>query len=399
MLSSWLTIDRQAIAHNLQAFRKLLKPQTKLFGVVKSNAYGHGLGILSAVEPLVDGLAVVNVAEGLEIRKLGFKKRVLVLGPFFDHEELLEAQKNNWELEITKQEDITHSQFALPSSLLPELKVHIKVNTGLNRLGFSSSEIDNVCSQLQKIPNVRIQGIFSHLSDAENPASLQTKEQMHIFNQTIQNLPPELQNIEKHIAASSATLLFPGSHFDLVRIGISMYGLWPSQETHDAWHAMQPPSSSSTPPSSSSSNLEFRTLRFHSGQALNLELFPALTYQTKIMCIQNVPAGSLVGYGGSYRTRLPSRIATIPVGYYEGLPRSLSNKGKVVTCDKEAPLVGRICMNMAMIDITDIPEATVNSDVTLIGKGISADKQAELAGTISYELLSRIPEHIPRIYS
>jgi len=387
MLSSWLTIDRQAIAHNLQAFRKLLKPQTKLFGVVKSNAYGHGLGILSAVEPLVDGLAVVNVAEGLEIRKLGFKKRVLVLGPFFDHEELLEAQKNNWELEITKQEDITHSQFALPSSLLPELKVHIKVNTGLNRLGFSSSEIDNVCSQLQKIPNVRIQGIFSHLSDAENPASLQTKEQMHIFNQTIQNLPPELQNIEKHIAASSATLLFPGSHFDLVRIGISMYGLWPSQETHDAWHAMQASTSSSSP----SSNLEFRTL--------NLELFPALTYQTKIMCIQNVPAGSLVGYGGSYRTRRPSRIATIPVGYYEGLPRSLSNKGKVVTCDKEAPLVGRICMNMSMIDITDIPEATVNSDVTLIGKGISADKQAELAGTISYELLSRIPEHIPRIYS
>jgi len=296
MLSSWLTIDRQAIAHNLQAFRKLLKPQTKLFGVVKSNAYGHGLGILSAVEPLVDGLAVVNVAEGLEIRKLGFKKRVLVLGPFFDHEELLEAQKNNWELEITKQEDITHSQFALPSSLLPELKVHIKVNTGLNRLGFSSSEIDNVCSQLQKIPNVRIQGIFSHLSDAENPASLQTKEQMHIFNQTIQNLPPELQNIEKHIAASSATLLFPGSHFDLVRIGISMYGLWPSQETHDAWHAMQASTSSSSP----SSNLEFRTL--------NLELFPALTYQTKIMCIQNVPAGSLVGYGGSYRTRRPSRI-------------------------------------------------------------------------------------------
>ncbi|OGC81440.1 MAG: alanine racemase [Candidatus Abawacabacteria bacterium RBG_16_42_10] len=399
MLSSWLTIDRQAIAHNLQAFRKLLKPQTKLFGVVKSNAYGHGLGILSAVEPLVDGLAVVNVAEGLEIRKRGFKKRVLVLGPFFSHEELLEAQKNNLEIEIVKQEDLTYLRFALPSNLLPPLKVHIKVNTGLNRLGFLPQDLSTILPQLQNNPNIVTQGIFSHLSDAENPASLQTKEQLQSFTEAINSFPESAKNIEKHIAASSATLLFPNSHFDLVRIGISMYGLWPSQETHDAWHAMQPPSSSSTPPSSSSSNLEFRTLRFHSGQALNLELFPALTYQTKIMCIQNVPAGSLVGYGGSYRTRLPSRIATIPVGYYEGLPRSLSNKGKVVTCDKEAPLVGRICMNMAMIDITDIPEATVNSDVTLIGKGISADKQAELAGTISYELLSRIPEHIPRIYS
>jgi len=399
MLSSWLTIDRQAIAHNLQAFRKLLKPQTKLFGVVKSNAYGHGLGILSAVEPLVDGLAVVNVAEGLEIRKLGFKKRVLVLGPFFSHEELLEAQKNNLEIEIVKQEDLTYLRFALPSNLLPPLKVHIKVNTGLNRLGFLPQDLSTILPQLQNNPNIVTQGIFSHLSDAENPASLQTKEQLQSFTEAINSFPESAKNIEKHIAASSATLLFPNSHFDLVRIGISMYGLWPSQETHDAWHAMQPPSSSSTPPSSSSSNLEFRTLRFHSGQALNLELFPALTYQTKIMCIQNVPAGSLVGYGGSYRTRRPSRIATIPVGYYEGLPRSLSNKGKVVTCDKEAPLVGRICMNMSMIDITDIPEATVNSDVTLIGKGISADKQAELAGTISYELLSRIPEHIPRIYS
>ncbi len=378
MFSSWITVNNRAIAHNLKAFRSLIKPTTKLFGVVKSNAYGHGFGILSTVEPLVDGLAVVNVNEGLELRKLGFKKRILVVGPFFNHEELLEAQKNNLELEIVKQEDLSlidNYQLIIDNSS-PPLKIHLKVNTGLNRLGFSPSDIANVCSQLQKIPNVTIQGIFSHLSDAENPASLQTKEQLRVFDEAVKNLPPSLGNIEKHIAASSATLLFPDSHYDLVRIGISMYGLWPSQETHDA----------------------FLHSRFSIDDS-RFSLQPALTYRTKIICIQNVPTGSLVGYGGNFRTRRPSRIATIPVGYYEGLPRGLSNKGIVVIHEKEAPIVGRICMNMTMIDITDIPKATVGSEVTLIGKTISTDRQADLAGTISYELLSRIPAHIPRVYT
>lgn len=358
-----------ALKHNIAQFQSLLRAPTKILAIIKSNAYGHGLEIGPTIEPLVGGFGVISLDEALRLRELGVKKRIVVLGPT--------TNPHAWQLAQTKDVEMCVFDNAFTSHLsvnLPALKVHIKVNTGLNRLGIIGDKLKQLCNDLD-MPQVEIKAIFSHLADAENPSSVQTKEQLKAFQNLITSHTAQTIQLEKHIAATAATLLFPESHHDWVRIGIGLYGIWPSPETLESWQELHPQS--------------------------NFALKPALKYISQIMAIQEVPAGSLIGYGGTYRTRKKSRIATIPIGYYEGIPRQLSNKGIVKIHNVIAPIVGNICMNMTMIDITHIPDAQLNDDVIFIDNNQespnSAQRQGELCGTIAYTMVTNIPQHIPRI--
>lgn len=369
--STRVEVSLSALRHNIRQFRKIVSEKTAIMVVIKSNAYGHGIEVAKAVENDVNAFGVVNVQEGVSLRKLGIKKRIVVLGSTVEVAEIQDAKKEGLEIAIFNTDHLDQL-----SPEFPPLKVHIKINSGLNRLGIAPEHVGELLEKLQKMSCIHMQGLFSHLADAENPASLQTIDQLHVFQTVLEKFPDLTAPLEKHIGATAATLLFPHSHYQLVRLGIGFYGIWPSKETEESWQALYP------------------------NQQLTLQ--PALSFKSAIVCIQDVPAGSLIGYGGTYRTRKPSRIATIPVGYYEGLPRTLNNKGMVIINDHRAPIVGNICMNMTMVNITEIPSAKLGSTVTIIGQEnnnqITIDEQATLANTIPYELLTNIPAHIPRLY-
>ncbi|MBI4835714.1 MAG: alanine racemase [Candidatus Abawacabacteria bacterium] len=365
-------VSLSALRYNLLQFSNILTEPTKILSIIKANAYGHGLEIAKALEELVIGFGVVTVEEGVRLRQLGIKKKLIVLGLIENAKDFLAAQEFNLEVALM---DLDNLQSL--STQLPPLAIHIKLNTGLNRLGILPEQLPAFLHTLGNNPLIRVQGIYSHLADAENPASFQTKEQLKSFRLALDTNQPLVEKLEKHIANSASTLLFPQSHYDYVRVGISTYGIWPSQETLDAW--------------------EYTDKKSH-----DFQLKPALSYRTSIVAIQEISAGSLIGYAGTYRTRRKSRIATVPIGYYEGVMRTLSNKGIMLVNGKRAPIIGNVCMNMTMLDVSDIPMARKHSVVTFIGSDgaetISATEQSVFADTIPYLLLSNIPPHIPRIY-
>ncbi len=374
-LPYWIEIDHQAIRHNIRFLREQLPLATKLFCVIKSNAYGHG--ILAVAKTLdqsteVDGVVVNSIEEGILLRNHEFKKRILVAGAYRSPELIKEAQTKEIELEIANDDHLQILEY-LAKEKQP-LVVHIKVNTGLNRLGFNEEQIATSFKKLIEHPTVKIKGLFSHLANSEDTQSIQTISQLRRFREFMTKYP----DYESHISASAATLLIPDAHFDLVRVGISTFGLWPSPEVTMRWHKNNPLIKSSP-------------------------LKPALSFRTSIIHIADLDSGEPVGYGGTYVTKRPTRTAIIPCGYYEGLPRLWSNKACVLVKGKRAPIIGRIAMNMTTIDITDIADVNLGTIVTIIGQDgdeyLSADEQARHADTINYELVTRLPDFIVRVHS
>lgn len=372
-LPYWLEIDHQAILHNIRFFKSQLSASAKLFCVIKSNAYGHG--ILAVAKTLdqsavVDGVVVNSIEEASSLRDHDFKKRILVAGAYRNQELIKIAQLKNIELEVANDDHLQILDY-LSKDIQP-LSIHIKVNTGLNRLGFTAEQLTASFKKLTEHPAIKIKGIFSHLANSEDPQSIQTISQLMKFRLFVSRYP----DYENHISASAATLLMPDAHFDLVRVGISTFGLWPSPEVETLWHKNNPAVKDSP----------FK---------------PALSFRSSIIHITDLDIGEPVGYGGAFVTKRPTRTAIIPCGYYEGLPRAWSNKAALIVKGKRAPIIGRIAMNMTTIDITDIANVTLDSIVTIIGQDgneyLSADEQAKHADTINYELVTRLPEFIVRV--
>lgn len=368
----WLEIDHQAITDNLSFFRKILPQTTKLFSVIKSNAYGHGfLAVANTIQnhPGVDGAVVNTIAEGLLLRANQFSKRILVAGAYRTKDLVMQAQEQSLELEFTHEDQLTWLQYL--KAQFPPLIIHLKVNTGLNRLGLDHDQLNQVLMILKQNPLIKIQGLFSHFASSEDPQNQQTISQIKRFNAFLAAHP----GYENHISASTATLLIPEAWYDLVRVGFSTYGLWPSSATETVWYQQNPQCSQSP-------------------------LKPALKFLSTIVSLTWIEAGELVGYGGTFVTPRRTRIAVLPCGYAEGLPRLWSNRASVLICGKRAPIIGRIAMNMTTVDVTDIPEVNQKSIVTIIGTDhqqiLSAAEQASMAETIDYELLTRLPEFIPR---
>jgi alanine racemase len=367
-----LEIDLDAIRRNVVALAELVAP-AGYAAVIKSNAYGHGLvPVARAVENDVAAFCVYGFEEAATLRESGITTPVLVLGPVDAHDLAGAAERD---ITIAVWSDGAFLRDATRASLARgrRLRVHAKIDTGVTRLGLDADRAAGTIANYLASGDLELAGVFTHLAAAEELESNYTLGQLERFETALAPLDGLLaeRRVVRHAAASAAAMLYPKLRLDLVRAGIATYGIWPSQATRDA-----------------------------AGGAIALE--PALTWTSELVVVREVEAGRSVGYGCTFHTTRPSRIGVVPIGYAEGIPRAASSRGIVLVAGRRVPLVGRICMNMCFVDVTDAPQARAGSRVTLIGRdgdaSIDANEFAETAGTIGYEIVARLPAGVPRRY-
>ncbi len=369
--NSWVEIDSRALESNVKKLRQLAGEDRSFMAVVKSNAYGHGMEAVSriALRGGADWLGVFSVDEGLALRKAGIDAPILVFGPT-PPAEIDNALGAGLRLTVAS-EHAAREVAAANSSGRP---VHLKAETGTNRQGLSDAEI-SAAAQILTQNGVLIEGIYTHFADIEDTTDHRfAEEQLGRFEQLLASNPHAASIPIPHTACSAATILFPATHFKMVRVGIALYGLWPSRET------------------------------LVSAKSLGrnaLDLQPVMTWKTRVAQIKALPSGEFIGYGRTYRTTRSSRIAVLPVGYADGYDRGLSNTAHVLIRGGRAPVRGRVCMNVIMVDVTDIPDAAPGDEVVLLGRqreeSVSAEDLAAHSATINYEIVTRIAPVAPRI--
>lgn len=376
---TWVEISKASLINNIKLFRGLIGQKTILAPCVKANAYGHDMVKTAKVALFAgaDWLNVNAIFEAAELRKAGIKAPIYIMG-YVMKKDLADAVRLNCRLVVYNKETV--AQLAKAAKRLhKKALIHLKIETGNNRQGILAEDLLGFVLYAKKFPQIEIEGISTHFANIED---IQLGEklsgyplfQLENFKRAIASLKNAGINIPiRHCANSAATMLFPETHFDMVRPGIAFYGLWPSIESKIAFQKMRK----------------------------GAKLEPVLSWRTRIAQIKNVSAGSYIGYGCTYCAKKNMKIAILPVGYYDGYDRGFSNKGCVLIRGKRAKICGRVCMNMIMVDVTDIPGARVEDTVTLLGKDgreeITADELAGIAGTINYEITTRINEKIPRI--
>ncbi len=372
---SWVEIDRSALTHNLRLFRRLIGKR-KLLAVVKANAYGHGILEISRTALLagVDWLGVNSLEEGILLRESGFDCPILVLG-YTPLQGLNQAVIHNLHLTVYNQETVDRLT-QVTRKLNKIAYLHLKVETGTYRQGIREEDLIPFISRILKFPGLVIEGLSSHYANIEDTTD-HTYANFQLDNfRRIQKalLQKKIEIPLSHMSCSASTILFPETYFDMVRVGIGMYGLWPSKETYlsSLLHDPQP-----------------------------LELKPVLSWMTRIAQVKHVPKGSFIGYGCTYRTNRDTQLALLPVGYSDGYRRTLSNSSYVLINGSRSPVRGRVAMNFIMVDVTDIPGVKLEAKAILIGRDgdevVSADDLASLVGTINYEIVAGIAPHIPRI--
>ncbi len=361
-----ISVDLGAIARNAAALARLVAP-AKLTAVVKADAYGHGLvPVARAVAPHAARLGVYAAEEAVALREAGVTAPIHVFGPVRPDElEIVHAAG----AEITLWDRGTYARLIASAARRRRgrFAVHAKIDTGVVRLGLPHREASAALREYAAIPEFELAGVFSHLAAAEELDSPFTHEQLARFLEATRELAGQ---VPRHIAATAAAMLWPETRLDAVRCGIGLYGIWPSEETR----------------------------RRMNGDGLLLE--PALSWRTRIVALHEIDAGETVGYGRTWTAQRRSRIATLPIGYAEGLPRSAGNAAEALVRGRRVPLVGRVCMDMAFLDVTALPEADAGDLVTLIGadgpERITAEELAAACGTIGYEIVARLPVGIPR---
>ncbi|HEY2474772.1 MAG TPA: alanine racemase [Candidatus Cybelea sp.] len=370
-----IRVSLAAIRHNAELLATLIQPSRAAF-VVKGNAYGHGLlPVAKALEPAADRLCVYGVDEALALRSGGITAPILVMGPV-PIAALDEALAAGLETALWDPKEFTAELAAAAIHRRATATIHVKVNTDLNRLGLDPGQLRAAVERLVGIPGITLEGIFSHLAAAEEIDSPYTTHQLMAFDRALGEVEPLLSGRRlrplRHIAASAAAMLWPRTRLDMVRFGIALYGLMPSPQTSEALGA----------------------------QALDLR--PALSYESKLVAVRTVSAGASVGYGGVFHAPREMRVGVVPAGYADGVPRALSNRGAFAVDGALCPVVGRVAMNMTQLDLTNAPHAHTGSRVTLIGRDgdavVSADDWAQWSETINYEIVTRLPSEVPRIY-
>ena len=374
--TSWVEISRRALTNNVARFKSRLGPDVRLAAVVKSNAYGHGLVEASRVmiEAGADWLAVNSVEEAALLRDAGVQAPLLSLA-YIPLAYLEEAVTLDLRLTVYNRETIDRLG-TIAGRMKRRTRVHIKVETGTNRQGVRGEELVALAQAAGRHPHLILEGLSTHYANIEDVTEHQFAElQLSNFLEACRLLEAEGISVAvKHTACTAAALLFPQTFFNLARVGIGLYGLWPSKET--------------------------RISALQAGIALN-DLEPALTWKTRVAQIKTVPAGATIGYGCTDLATQDTRLAVLPVGYYEGYDRKLSSVGYVLIRGRRAPVRGRVCMNMIMADVTSIPGAALEDEAVLLGRQgedlISAETLAGRIGTINYEVVARINPLLPRI--
>jgi len=372
----WIEIDSSALAHNIRQFRRLIGKKRRLLATVKANAYGHGIYEVSEIvlREGADWLGVHSIDEGIYLRQKRVSCPILVLG-YVSNDELDRAIENHLRLTVYNRETIERLAGLVPHKG-GEIRLHVKVETGTHRQGIQEEDLLSFINKIQERPGLILEGMSSHFANIEDTTDHSyARYQLENFKRICQKL--EENGIEipiKHIACTAATMLFPETYFDMVRVGIGMYGLWPSRETY------------------LSCILQNRK---------PIQLKPVLSWKTRIAQIKKIPKGAYVGYGGTFRTTRETKLAVLPLGYFDGYSRDFSNVSFVIIKGQRAPVRGRVAMDFIMTDVTDIPDVNVEDEVVLLGKdgseSVAADDLAALAGTIHYEIVTRINPLIPRI--
>lgn len=369
-------VSTAALRRNAETLRALVAP-AKIAFVVKSNAYGHGLVETAlAIEPHSTYVAVYGLDEALELRDGGVTAPILILGPV-PPEGLQDAVAAGCELALWDVGTYVAHVVGAARKRRARAPVHVKINTGVNRFGLQPHDALDAIEMYMQHNDLAVTGIFSHLAAAEEFDSPFTMQQLDVFTKVVAQATPMFEQNETkplaHIAASAAAMMWPQTRLDMARVGIALYGLWPSERTRDA---MAP---------------------------AGLELVPALSYVSTLVATRNVAAGSPVGYGCTYHATHDVRLGVVPLGYADGIPRALSNIGGFMVDGQRCPIVGRVAMNVTLIDITAVPSAHSGSRVTLIGcdagESVSADDWARWSDTINYEIVARLPAHIPRTHA
>lgn len=371
---TWVEIDAVGLRSNAERFLKLIPAGTRLMAVVKSNAYGHGLVTVAKILSRIPDFrrhgwfGVDSLVEGLRLRREGIKNPILVLG-YTMPARVREAARENIALTISSFE-------ALDSVAAMRVRpaIHIKIDTGMHRQGFFAADVPRLITLLQK-KRIVPQGLYTHFASAKDPADPEyTRIQLSIFGGVNSEFERAgFTGMIRHAAASGGTLLFSEAHLDMVRVGMGFWGYWPSEEIKNKKSKMK------------------NTAALH----------PVLTWKTIVSEVKEIPKGSLVGYDGTERVRRDTRFAVMPVGYWHGYGRGLSGKGEVLIRGRRARVLGRISMDMSVVDVTGHSRVRVGDEVVLIGKQgrdvIGAEDMAEHLGTTHYEVLTRINPLIRRV--
>ncbi len=368
-LRTWVEIDLDALDYNFDCVKKSLPEDVKMLAVVKANAYGHGaVKVAGFLEKKADYLAVAATDEALEIRKSGVNSPILILGhiPYGDYDNVVKYDFTPTVSDLNEATLLSQSAVKFGKTA----KLHIAVDTGMSRIGFadcdeSVDEIKKIC----QLPNVTIEGVFSHFAAADITDKTYTNLQISRFEDFIEKLEKAGVNIPiKHFYNSAGIADLPGK-YNMVRQGIILYGLNPSDE------------------------VEYNNIE---------KPHPVMSMKTRVVQVKTVPANTYISYGCTFKTTAPTRVATLCAGYADGVPRLLSNNGDVLIRGKRARILGRVCMDQFMVDVTNIPETQSGDTATIFGKDgddfISVDTIAEKAGTINYEIVCDINSRVSRVY-
>jgi alanine racemase len=367
-LMTWAEVDLDAIARNARGLKECVGEETELMAVVKANAYGHGAVPVArtALENGATRLAVNRALEGVELRQAGITAPVLILGYSLPSEAETVVR---WDLTPT----VTTVEGALALSSMSDRQgkvtsIHVKVDTGMGRFGLLPDEAVAFVRRIARLPGLKLAGLFTHFALADSADKTYTRRQFGLYMRLVEQLEGAGFAIPlKHVANSAATLDLPEMHLDMVRCGIALYGLRPSDEVEPA-----------------------------------IPLKPAMVLKSRVARVRTLPPGSSISYGCTYTTTRPTPVALVPVGYGDGYHRILSNKGSVLIGGKRAPIVGRVCMDQFVVDVTDIEGVRQDDEVVVFGRQgeeeISAEEVAALAGTINYEVVTGILPRVTRVY-
>jgi alanine racemase len=368
---TWAEVDLDAIEHNIKEIRKITNPDAQIMAVVKADAYGHGF--LDVTRTLLDNgadrLAVATLREGEQLRSRGVKVPILVLGALMEDD-----------IEDFINFDITPNVFSYETALAissvaerkeVSTKIHIKLDTGMSRIGFltgdnNSTVVDEIV-RISKLPYIEIEGIFSHFSTSDEYDDTYTRLQFSRFMNVVNLLEDKGVHIPiKHICNSAGIMMYPEMHLDMVRPGVILYGMYPSDEVDKS----------------------------------KLDLKPAMTLKSRVTHVKVVEPGRGVSYGKEYITDKVTKIATVPIGYADGYLRRLAREGKMIVRGQLVPIIGRICMDQCMIDVTNVHNIERGDEVILFSdEGITVDDLAKWLDTINYEVTCVIGKRIPRIYT
>lgn len=366
---TYAKINLSAIRHNILEVRRNIKKETKIMAIVKADAYGHGaVPVAKALCDIVDAYGVATIEEALELRENGLKQMILILG--YTGECWYEEVVRNHISQTIYTYEMAKKLSDIAVSLGKKTSIHIKLDTGMGRIGFApTKENAKIVKAISQLPGIIIEGLFTHFARADEKTIAPAKEPFDKYMAFVKMLEEEGIDIPiKHVSNSASIIGFPEANLDMVRSGITTYGLYPSEDVRKDV----------------------------------LILKPAMEWKTKVSYVKTVEAGTSIGYGGTFTAKKTMRIATIPVGYADGMKRALSGCGRVIIRGQYAPIVGRVCMDQFMVDVSEITDVKEGEEVTIFGvdgkASIPVEEIAGLSHSFNYEFVCSVSNRVPRMY-